>query len=90
MLKICSVSDSPHERTCLRCIYGEPESQHEAGCFRDMVNRKGACLKYMVDRNRQVRGRVKRYDEPVQPISPNEGACLSHRTSRNRQMRGRV
>ena len=85
MFKVCSESDSPHEGACLRYIYGEPESaesQHEAGCFRDMVNRnrqkKGACLKYMVDRNRQVRGRVKRYDEPVQPISPNEGACLRY------------
>ena len=89
MFKIYDEPESPskgpacfryvHERACVRYIYGEPEPQHEAGCFRDMVNR-----------NRQVRGRIKTYDEPVQPISPNEGACLSHRTNRNRQMRGRV
>ena len=70
-----------------------------------MVNRnrqkKGACLKYMVDRNRQVRGRVKRYDELLspsegaclicdEPLSPNEAACLRYVMNRFRQMRGPV
>ena len=59
--------------------YGEPQSPKEGGVF-----------KIHGEPNWPVRERVKRYDEPVQPISPNEGACLSYRTNRNRQMRARV
>ena len=40
---------------------------------------------YMVNRNRQMRGVFKIYDEPE---SPNEGACLRYMMKRNRQITG--
>ena len=44
-------------------IYDEPESLNEA-----------ACLRYMMNRNRQMTGQVKIYDEPE---SQNEkGVCV--------------
>ena len=55
--------------------YGVPESPNEGACLRYMMNRnrqkKGACLRYMVNGHRRMRARVK--DEAE---SPNEGACL--------------
>ena len=53
-------------------IYEEPESPHEGGCLRYMINRKGvlkmydepespnegACLKLVMNRDRQMRGCV--------------------------------
>ena len=55
-------------------MYAELESPSE-----------GACLRYMVSRNRQRRGVFNMYDEPE---SPNDGACLIYRINRSRQMRG--
>ena len=72
-------------------IYEEPASQTE-----------GACLRYMVNRNRGVckvcggpfspnagacLGNMVIYDEPE---SPNEGACLTCMLNRYPHMRGRV
>ena len=59
-------------------IYDEMESPNEEGC-----------LRYMMNRNRQMRGRVKAkiYDEPE---SPNEGACIRYMMIRNHQMVGRA
>ena len=45
-------------------LYDEPESPSEGACLRDMMNR-----------NRQSSGQFKIYDEPD---SPNEGACFRY------------
>ena len=48
--------------------------------------REGACLEYMLNRNRQMREHVL----CVEPKSPNEGSCLRYMMNRYRQRKGRV
>ena len=57
-----------------------------------MMNRtrqiRGACLRHLMNQNRQMKNVLKTQDEPE---SPNEGACLRYiMMNRNRHMRGRV
>ena len=56
---------------------------------RDMMNPpiQGACVMYMMNRNRQTRGACLRYEEPE---SPNEGACLRFMLNPKRETRGHV
>ena len=57
--------------------YEEPESPNE-----------GACVRYMMNPNRQMGGGVGRVSDPE---SPNEGAaCVRYMMNRNRQMKGGV
>ena len=53
-------------------MYDEPESSEE-----------GACLRYMLNPSRQMKGSVETYEEPE---SPNEGACVRYIMNPNRQM----
>ena len=48
---------------------------------------EGACVRYLMNRNRQEGGVCKIYDEPE---SPHEGVCFRYMVNRNRQTRGRV
>ena len=75
MFQISDEPESPSEGGVFK-IYDEPESPNE-----------GACLRYMTDRNRHMRGAFKMYDELECPY---ERACLRYITNQNRQMRGRV
>ena len=58
-------------------MYDEPESPNE-----------GAFLRYMMNRNRQIRRQFKIHDIYDETESPNEGACLRYMMNRNRRMRG--
>ena len=64
-------------------MYDRPQSPNEGACLRHMLNRnrqmRGPVLRYMLNRNRPTRGRV---------ASPNDGACLRYILNRLRQMRG--
>ena len=66
----------------------EPLSPIERGTFKiqddpELPN-KGACFRYMVNRNHQIRGVLQIYGSRYQM----RGACLRYRMSRYRQLRG--
>ena len=67
-------------------IYLEPESPNERACLRYMLNRnrqmRGGGLRYMLNRNR--RSPMRGRVLCVEPKSPNEGLCLRFMMSRNR------
>ena len=63
--------------------YDEPEAQIEGACLRHMmsgISNARACLRYMMNRNCQMRGRVINREGVLKinhaPESSNEGACL--------------
>ena len=64
---------SPNEGR-VKDIYGEPKLPNKRACFR-----------YIVNRNRQMRGLFNTYHEP---LSPNDGACLTCMLNRYRQLSG--
>ena len=62
--KIYDEPESPNEGACLRYMMkDEAEARNEGACLtKYMMSRnrqmRGACLRYMMIRNRQMRGRV--------------------------------
>ena len=73
-------------------MYVEPESPNEGACLSYTTisaeaksPKEGVYFRYVLNRNRQMRGQFTIYDEAE---SPTEGACFRYMMIRNRQTRG--